>query len=117
MSHSVRDLPWLAPAPDDVRTRIRRLAETVAPGPDIQGLASHRLEPQRAANLSKQIAKARSEKRALAPLADFKLGVLAGATFDLLAEQIPAAAARHGVAVELLLADYDQVTQTALDAG
>jgi FkbH-like protein len=107
----------LAPPPEDVRARIRKLADVLAPGPEIQFLASHRLEPQQAANLGKQIAKARSDGRALAPLSDFRLGVLASATFDLLAEQIPTAAARHGVAVELLLADYDQVTQTALDTN
>ena len=115
MSHSVRDLPWLAPVPGDIRERIRRLADNPKPGAEIQFLASCRLEPQQAANLGKQIARARADKRTLAPLSDFKLGVLASATFDLLAEQIPAAAARHGVAVELLLADYGQVTQTALD--
>ena len=114
MSYSVRDLPWLSPPLGDIRERIRKLADNPKPGAEIQFLASHRLEPQVAANLGKQIAKARSEKRSLAPLSDFKLGVLASATFDLLAEQIPAAAARHGVAVELVLADYDQVTQTAL---
>ncbi len=115
MSHSVRDLPWLAPAPGELRERIRKIAEMAEPGAEIQFLASHRLEPQQAANLGKQISKAITAKRKLAPLSDFRLGVLASATFDLLAEQIPAAAARHGVAVELLLADYDQVMQTALD--
>ena len=117
MSHSVRDLPWLAPPPGDIRERIRRLADNPTPGAAIQRLASHRLEPQLAANLGKQIARARDTKRTLAPLSDFKLGVLSGATFDLLAEQIPAAAARHGVAAELILADYGQVMQAALDAG
>ncbi len=115
MTHSVRDLPWLAPAPDDIRERIRAVANNSRPGADIQFLASHRLEPQLAANLGKQIAKARNDQRPLSPLSDFQLGVLAGATFDLLAEQIPAAAARHGVAAELILADYAQVMQAAID--
>ncbi len=112
---SVRDLPWLAPAPADLRARIRMLAEAASPGADIQFLASHRLEPQQAANLGKQIAKALREQRTLAPLSGFRLGILSSSTFDLVAEQIPAAAARHGVAAELILGDYDQVTQAALD--
>jgi FkbH-like protein len=115
VSHSVRDLPWLAPPPGDIRERIRKLADEPNPGAAMQFLAALRLEPQQAANLGKQIARARREKRTLAPLSDFKLGVLASATFDLLAEQIPAAAARHGVAAELIPADYGQVMQAALD--
>ena len=115
MSHSVRDLPWLAPPPGDIRERIRKLADNPAPGAEIQFLAAHRLEPQQAANLGKQLVKARGDKRPLSPLADFKLGVLAGDTFDLIAEQIPAAAARHGVAVDMILADYGQVIQVALN--
>jgi HAD superfamily phosphatase (TIGR01681 family) len=115
VNHSVRDLPWLAPAPGDIQGRIRKLADNPTPGAEIQFLACHRLEPLAAAHLGKQIAKARRENRSLAPLPAFKLGVLSNATFDLLAEQIPAAAARHGVAVELILADYGQVVQAALD--
>jgi FkbH-like protein len=115
VSHSVRDLPWLAPPPGDIRERIRKLADDPIPGAAIQFLASHRLEPQQAANLGKQIAKARADKRPLSPLSYFKLGVLASDTFDLIAEQIPAAAARHGVAVDVILADYGQVMQAALD--
>ena len=117
MSTSVRDLPWLAPVPGDIRERIRKLAELPEPGAEIQFLASCRLEPQLAANLGKQIGRARDAKRVLAPLASFRLGVLSGATFDLLAEQIPAAAARHGVAAELILGDFGQVMQTALDTN
>jgi FkbH-like protein len=43
------------------------------------------------------------------------MGVLASATFDLLLDCLPAAAARHGVALDLKSAPYDQVMQQALD--
>ncbi len=53
--------------------------------------------------------------RDLAPLSQFKLGILAGSTFDLVLDCLPAAAARHGVALSLVSTPYDQVMQHALD--
>ena len=51
----------------------------------------------------------------LAPLVPFALGILGSSTLDFLAEALPAAAARHGVALHVTLAPYDQVMQQALD--
>lgn len=46
-------------------------------------------------------------------LAPLKLATLAGSTFDLLGEQLPAAAARHGVVLTRIDAGFDQVEASA----
>ncbi|MBU0689905.1 MAG: HAD-IIIC family phosphatase [Gammaproteobacteria bacterium] len=56
-------------------------------------------------------------QRSFSPLSGFRLGILSNTTFDLLADYLPAAAARHGVALDVLLAPYDQVVQQAVDPG
>lgn len=116
MSNSFIDLPWLAPAPEDFRSRVRALgADTPDAGPAVQRLAGYRLNPAQSRNLSKAIATLRAADVNLAPLAAFRLAVLSNATTDLVADHLPAAAARHGVNLELVLPDYDQVMQKALD--
>jgi FkbH-like protein len=114
----VTDLPWLPPAPADLSAQARAVAGADAPaGEALQRLAGHVLNTGQAAAVGRAIAKCREAGRDLSPLAPFRLGVLAGATYDLVNEGLPAAAARHGVALELVTADYDQVMQEALDPG
>lgn len=114
MIPSIVTLPWLPSPPEDFSARCRALdADTVDAGDVIAVLAAHRLSPQQSLLLARAIARCRGGS--LAPLSDFRLGILASATFDLIADCIPAAAARHGVAVEIVSAPYDQVMQQALD--
>jgi FkbH-like protein len=114
MSPSVVTLPWLPEPPDDFTARCRALtAASPSPGPAIMGLAGYRLSAQQSLSLARAIARCRGT--GLAPLGDFRLGILASATFDLIVDCIPAAAARHGVAVEIVTAPYDQVMQEAFD--
>jgi FkbH-like protein len=115
MRPTVLTLPWLPAPPVDFRQRRRSLNNSDARGSAIQMLAQFALNGQQSAMLARSIAEARAEGRDLAPLAGFRLGVLAGDTFDLITDCIPAAAARHGVAVEIATAPYDQVMQQALD--
>lgn len=51
----------------------------------------------------------------LAPLSPFRLGILSNGTTDFVADEIPAAAARHGVALEIIQPDFDQVMQVAMN--
>ncbi|GAM97945.1 hypothetical protein U91I_01575 [alpha proteobacterium U9-1i] len=110
-------LPWLPPKPDDFRTRVRALGEHEHVGQFIQTLAWHDLDDSAAVLLSREIRKLRDTGHSLAPLAACKLGVLASATFDLVADVLPASASRHGVDLEIITAPYDQVIQQALDAN
>lgn len=108
-------LPWLPEKPADFRAMVRGLAESERPGEAVQRLASYDLDDVAAAQLSRALLGLRGQGRTLAPLSAFRLGVLASSTFDLVADVLPAAAARHGVDLTVVSAPYDQVMQQALD--
>jgi FkbH-like protein len=109
-------LPWLPSPPVDFLAQCKSLISGAeSPGPVIQYLASHRLQSIEHAALSRAIRKARATGRSLSPLSSFRLGVLSNSTFDLIADYLPAAAARHGVALDVVSTPYDQATQQALD--
>ncbi len=109
------ELPWLPAAPDDFIERCRTLQADATAGRGVQALAGARLSARQAAALSRAVNRLLRDGGVLHPLASFRLGVLSNATFDLLNDFIPASAARHGVALELVTAPYDQVMQQALD--
>lgn len=116
MPPSIATLPWLPVPPDDFAARCREVdAAGGAPGAAIQFLAGFRTSPRQATLLARAIKRRRSMGLGLAPLSDFRLGILASATFDLVLDCLPAAAARHGVALDLVSTPYDQVMQQALD--
>jgi FkbH-like protein len=115
MTFSLPSLPWLPEPPNDFSARCRACVESPRAGSAIQNLASFRLSAQQSLILARAIARCRKAGLHLEPLSGFRLGVLASATFDLLLDCLPAAAARHGVALEILTTPYDQVLQQAFD--
>jgi FkbH-like protein len=116
MSHSVSELPWLPIAPEDVATRLRALsAEVDDLGLKVCALANYRLPERQAAALGRAVKRLIDKGAKLHPLSGFRLGLLTNATFDLLVDLMPAAAARHGVALSISVTPYDQVAQQALD--
>jgi FkbH-like protein len=116
MSHSITELPWLPTPPEDFLAQCKAVgSHGDLPGPALQFLASFRLNPRQSLAVARAIARCRANSPSLAPLSEFRLGVLASATFDLLLDCVPAAAARHGVALDLVSTAYDQVMQQALD--
>jgi FkbH-like protein len=58
--------------------------------------------------------KAREAGKSLAPLVPFRLGIISNATSHFLVPALEATAARHGIALECIEADFDQVMQEAL---
>lgn len=108
------NMPWLPKKPENFRELLRALPASEHLGRDIQSLASHELDDSSAASLARQIVKLRNSGKSLAPLSPFKLGVLSSATFDLIGDILPAAAARFGVDLEVVLAPFDQIVQQAL---
>ena len=60
--------------------------------------------------------KARAGGPSLAPLTPFRLGLISNATSHFVVPALVASAARHGIALECIEADYDQVMQAALCA-
>ena len=118
MTPSITDLPWLPLPPEDYAVRCRAIGSTTeSPGSAVQFLAGFRLSARQSASLARAIKRCRESGVDLAPLANFRLGILASATFDLLLDCLPAAAARHGVALDLVSTPYDQVMQQALDGA
>ena len=116
MPYSIIDLPWLPAPPEDFSARCRSIGPgSPGAGEAIRSLASTRLSPRQALVLRRVIERCSADAVELAPLEGFRLGVLAGSTFDMPLDQLPAAAARHGVRLELLAAPYSQVMQEAMD--
>jgi FkbH-like protein len=116
MLPSIADLPWLPTPSADFAAQCRALESLADPvGPLIQLLATARLSARQSSSLARGIKRCQAAGRDLTPLAGFRLGILASATFDLLLDCLPAAAARHGIALELITTPYDQVMQQALD--
>jgi FkbH-like protein len=115
MAHRRTDLPWLPSAPADFSAQCRALRGGQAAGADFQFLAGHRLTAVQAALFRRSFERCLASGADLAPLSKFKLAILSNATIDFIADEIPAAAARHGIAIQLILPDFDQIMQQALD--
>src|SRR5471030_2106077 len=114
-AHLYRDLAWLAHPPADFNARCRAIADqTGESGRDIEALASFSLDENQLNRLAKLISRARTLDKKLHPLTPFRLGVLSNSTVDFIVPTLVATAARHGIALECISANYDQVMQEAL---
>jgi FkbH-like protein len=109
-------LTWLRPAPDDFRVRCRALAS--APEPDtraIRQLANYALDGNQLKQLASVIEKWHSERREFAGLTPFKLGLVSNSTAKSFSPALIVSAARHGILLELVEADYGQTITEAVD--
>jgi FkbH-like protein len=110
------DLAWLPPAPAQFADAVKRLPQSASPGLEIQALAQHSLGLNQLTRLAKAIEQwRRNDSAALEPLIPFRLAILSNSTVDMLAPTLVATAARHGIALELILPAYDQVAQEAMN--
>jgi FkbH-like protein len=106
-------LAWLPPPPEDFATRCRA-AQVGVPelGRRLRALATAALDENQLTRLAKVIERARGSS--LAPLTPFRLAVISNSTSHLIVPALIATAARHGIALECIEADFDQVVQEAL---
>jgi FkbH-like protein len=116
MPFSISNLPWLPKPPADFADRCRQ----VDPAGDevgltLQSLAGFHLSSQNAMSLTRTLGRCRSAAVDLAPLSALRMVVLSNSTFDFIADALPSAAARHGVALQVVLTGFDQAMQEALD--
>ncbi len=110
------NLGWLPRAPEDFRAKCRTLLDDPAGlGRSLQLLAKHALDADQLFLLGRTIEKARVKGLSFAPLTDFRLGVLSSSTSELLVPAIVSSAARHGISLNCIGANYNQVVQAALD--
>lgn len=109
-------MPWLVEAPADFKDRLKALASADSgQGVELQRLASCQLSSSQLLAYGKAMRQLRATGVALNPLSPFRLAVLSSSTFDIVASALPAAGARHGLALEVAVAEYDQIVQTAMD--
>ncbi|MGE5563990.1 MAG: HAD-IIIC family phosphatase [Bacillota bacterium] len=112
----IADLPWLPDAPADFRRLCRELS---ASDGDVAGklrrLSGSRFDLGQAGSLTKAIARLEAEGADLSSFMKLKLGVLPSATFDTVAQVLPATGLRHGLLLEIVAAPAEQVHQNAMD--
>ena len=108
-------LGWLPRAPADFKARCQALAQSSAPGAELRALATHSLDALQLERLARSIRALRANDADLRPLANLKIGLLGNGTLDFIAPAVVSSAARHGLALECLRSEYDQVLQEALD--
>lgn len=108
------NLRWLPEAPADFRHRCRSVAESSDPGRAVRQLARFALDENQLQSLASAIERLRLEGRTLAPLTPFTLGLLGNATLEPFVPALVASAARHGIALECVKADYGLTVQEAL---
>ncbi len=109
------DLAWLPKPPADFRARCRELGESSqSDGRAVSKLARYALDENQLLHLANGIEKLRAGGTSLSPLVPFKLGLLGNAMLEPLVPALIATAARHGVALKCVRADYGQTVQEAL---
>ncbi|MEO5335356.1 MAG: HAD-IIIC family phosphatase [Magnetospirillum sp. WYHS-4] len=115
MTWSSADLPWLPRPPADYRELCRATQKTSADkGTTLRRLATAALDLNQLTRLAKA---AGTDIDALAPLRPFRLGLLSNGTMDLVVPALVASALRHGVALQVVAAPFDQAMQWALDSS
>lgn len=122
MPLTIASLPWLPAAPGDFNDRCKALAATPTGdgegcGPALQRLASCTHSMAQALVFSRTLRKLRKSGVDLAPLSPFRLAVVSNASMGFAADFFAGAAARCGIALDLVQGEYDQVMQEALDPG
>ena len=109
------DLPWLPRLGADFRDRLRALeADTTGDwGSALRALTTEALGVNQAIAVAKSIERLRPRKTRA--LASFRLGLVSNSTTDFLKPLLIATAARFGILLEIVAADFGQATQEAFD--
>jgi FkbH-like protein len=111
------ELQWLPRPPEDFSKRCRALREaTQEAGREVRALASFGLDENKLVRLANTIDALRVRPERLQPLIPFRLGILSNATSHFMAPALIATAARYGIALECVEANYGQLMQEALTA-
>jgi len=109
------DLQWLPQPPEDFSKRCRALRDTAGEaGREIRALASFALDENKLVKLANSIESVRRTPDYLRPLTPFRLGIISNATSHFMVPALTATAARYGIALECIEANYGQVMQEAL---
>jgi FkbH-like protein len=115
VSLDIIEMPWLPALQRDWRDAVKQIAASDTPGMQAQRLASRELDAAQSRLLSRQIVRAIAAGKDMAPLSPLRLAVLSASTFDFVEDAVPAAAARHGVALDCHVAPLDTIEHEAFD--
>ena len=112
MSYS---LPWLLPAPADLRDRVKQIRREPEPSlDDLVSLLRYDLDLTRLSQIG-AVAAAQHERLGQSTLRKLRLAVAATHTIDFMVSALPATGLRHGVLLDIYQADYGQAAQAVLD--
>jgi FkbH-like protein len=111
-------LSWLLPQPANFRARVRSLQTAETPDPsELRRLAAFDLDLTGLDALRKLVLAKRDWLVGSVGLTPFKLGIVSSHTVDYLAAALPGSALRHGLVLDVTIADYGQVAQQVLDSN
>jgi FkbH-like protein len=117
MNKIYSELQWLPRAPETFNGQVRALRDLrEGLGRELQALALYALDTNQLIKMARIIEKALAGGEDLRPLEPFRLAVLSNSTLDLIMPALVGSAARHGIALDVIVGGYDQVTQGALSA-
>lgn len=102
-------LSWLEDAPSDFATRLG-LAST---GTQLRALAQYALDDNQLRKLAKKYKKLHDENRNLEPLIYMNIGLIGNATTQLLVPALQGSALRHGIALNVIETEFNQLAQEA----
>ena len=113
----MHELPWLLTPPSDFNDRCAALVDSGSLSSDIRALAGYSLTINQSNRLYRTIKKLGdvASGALLKELSGLKLGIVSNSTLDLLVPSMVTSAIRHGVFLDVVTADFDQVAQEAFD--
>ena len=112
----MNDLPWLLPAPENFNEQCAQMLSADNSLDRACQLAATSLSLNQCNRLIKALDKSHDQQQATkSPLTHFKLGIVSNATFNLFVPALRASALRHGILLDVVLADFDQIMQEALN--
>jgi len=111
-------LGWLPKPPENFASLCKNVHEMAeGAGLELQALATSALDQNQLVRLAKTINHLRASGTVMKPLAPFRLGIVSNATTDFIVPALVATAARHGIVLEVVAGEYDQVLQETLEAN
>ena len=112
----MRQLPWLIDTPADFQDRCKHLEDNNDAVSEVISLARSELSVNQSHRLHRLIRKSAALEDGLRERLDtFKLGVVSNGTSDLLIPMLAISALRHGIALDIVAADFDQAVSEALN--
>ena len=110
---------WVVDLPDDFDLHMAEIANNVVLGQPIgkklRWMASHKLKSLEIQKLGAVATANIYNAGVIAPLSQFKLGVVSNASLDVLAPLLIGTALAHGIALTVEFAPFDQASQIASD--